>query len=155
LGQLVAQVLRLTGCELHVVARYPNQKEILKLHQIPTIDEHDLGDGEVEIAVEATGSPEGLILAQRVVQPRGMVILKSTYAGKIHIDISSIVVNEITLVGSRCGPFAPAMDLLKRGLVNPTPLISARYPLAKGVNALEEAGKSGVMKVILENKSVA
>ncbi|KPL06543.1 alcohol dehydrogenase [bacterium SM23_57] len=151
LGQLVAQVLRLTGCELHVVARYPNQKEILELHQIPAIDEHDLGEGKFEIAIEATGSPEGLKLAQRIVRPRGMVILKSTYTGKIQINISSIVVNEITLMGSRCGPFKPALDLLRGELVDPIPLISARYSFAKGLDALEHAGKSGVIKVILEN----
>ncbi len=151
LGQLIAQVLNLTGCELQIVYRYPNQRDILVLNQVVAIEETELGAREFDIVVEATGSPGGFNLARQVVRPRGTIVLKSTYAGMIPCDISSIVVDEITLVGSRCGPFNPALNLLAKCQINPIPLIDARYPLQKGLDAFQRVMEPGVIKVILEN----
>jgi 2-desacetyl-2-hydroxyethyl bacteriochlorophyllide A dehydrogenase len=150
LGQLVAQVLALTGAELHVVARHDRQKAILHERGIETIDADGVAPRSYDIVVEATGSPSGLDLARAALRPRGTLVLKSTYAGDVTIDLSPFVVDEITVVGSRCGPFAPALRSLESGDVDPTPLIAARYPLAEAVDAMKRAGERGVLKVLLE-----
>jgi 2-desacetyl-2-hydroxyethyl bacteriochlorophyllide A dehydrogenase len=150
LGQLVAQVLALTGAELQVVARHDQQKAILHDRGIETIGAEDVVPRSYDIVVEATGSPSGLDLARTALRPRGTLVLKSTYAGDVTIDLSPFVVDEITIVGSRCGPFAPALRSLESGDVDPTPLIAARYPLAEAVDAMKRAGERGVLKVLLE-----
>jgi len=99
--------------------------------------------------VEATGSPSGFELARHALRPRGTLVLKSTYAEKITLDLAPLVVDEITVVGSRCGPFEPALRLLEHGLVDPVPLISARFPLGEGAEAVEAAQDRDVMKVLL------
>ena len=88
----------------------------------------------------------GQLVARR---PRGTVVLKSTYHGSASLDVSRLVVNEVTLVGSRCGPFAKALDLLAAGSVDVASLVHARYPLADGLRAFEEAARPGVLKVLL------
>ena len=150
LGQLIAQVLRRTACDLHIVTRYQYQRVILGKLGINLISEKDVGFGKMDIVVEATGSPGGFNLARQAVRPRGTVVLKSTYAGTMTFNPSSIVVDEVTLVGSRCGPFAPALDLLEMKKVDPIPLISARFPLHQGLEAFKQAGKPGTFKVILD-----
>jgi alcohol dehydrogenase len=99
--------------------------------------------------VEATGSAEGLRQAIEMTQPRGTVILKSTMHGAVPIDTAPVVVNEITLVGSRCGRFEPALDLLRRGQVRVADLISARYPLAEAPRAFRKAAGRGALKLLL------
>jgi threonine dehydrogenase-like Zn-dependent dehydrogenase len=89
-----------------------------------------------DVVVEATGSPSGLE-ARAALRPRGTLVLKSTYRGEVTLDLAPFVVDEITIVGSRCGPFAPALELLERGEVDPVPLIEARYPLARALEAME------------------
>ena len=101
------------------------------------------------MVVEATGSPSGLALARRAVRPRGTIVLKSTYKGSIEVDISALVVDEIRLVGSRCGPFPAALRLLEQRLVDPLPLIDARFPLQQGVEALRQAAEPGSLKVLI------
>ncbi len=150
LGQLVAQTLALTGCGLEVAARYQRQKELLRKCHIPTIDSQNLRPGEYDLVVEATGSSDGFSLARQAVRPRGCIVLKSTYKGDLTTNFSSLVVEEITLVGSRCGPFAPALRLLEAKNVDPTPLIEARYPLAQSIPAFQHAGQSGALKILLE-----
>jgi len=150
LGQLVAQVLALTGAHLEVVARHDHQRQLLGARNITTIAEQDVALRSYDVVVEATGSPSGLDLARSAVRPRGTLVLKSTYAGEVTLNLSAFVVDEITVIGSRCGPFAPALRLLERGDVDPTPLIAARYPLSRAVEAMEHAARSGVMKVLLE-----
>jgi len=149
LGQLVAQVLALTGAELHVVARHALQRALLRARSIPTCAEEDVAARAYDVVVEATGSPSGLDLARRALRPRGTLVLKSTYAGEVTLDLSPFVVDEITVVGSRCGPFAPALRLLERGDVDPTPLVAERYPLEDAVEAMDRAAQRGVMKVLL------
>jgi len=149
LGQLIAWTLALTGCDVRVVARHANQRRLLARRGIPAISEAEAPVRTVDVAVEATGSPGGFALAKRAVRPRGLLVLKSTYAGSLTLNMSEIVVDELTLLGSRCGPFAPALELLRRGLVKPRDLIAARYPLEKGLEAFEKAAQPGVFKVLL------
>ena len=113
------------------------------------MESSQIGTGYANLVVEASGTPEGLCLAGQAVRPRGTVVLKSTYSGSKELDLSSWVIDEITLVGSRCGPFTPALRLLEKSLVDPIPLIEARYPLSKGDRAFEQAQKPGVLKVLL------
>jgi threonine dehydrogenase-like Zn-dependent dehydrogenase len=150
LGQLVAQVLALTGSELSVVARHEHQRALLHERGIAVVAEADVTPRGYDIVVEATGSPSGFELARWAVRPRGTLVLKSTYAGEITVNLSPLVVDEITVVGSRCGPFAPALRLLERGAVDPTVTISARYPLGSAVEAMAAAARPAGMKVLLE-----
>ncbi len=104
--------------------------------------------------VECTGKAEGFAEARRLLRPQGTLVLKSTYHGRLTLDMSALVVDEITIVGSRCGPFAPALRLLQSGLIDPRPLISAIYPLALGEAALAHAVQPGVLKVLLDPRAV-
>jgi threonine dehydrogenase-like Zn-dependent dehydrogenase len=163
LGLLCAQVLALTGCDLTVVGHHREKLEIVARQGIPTA----LGDADVEggadVVVEATGNPGGYAAARRLVRPRGTIVLKSTYhappqspptlGGKfqkpLDANLTAVVVDEITLVGSRCGPFAPALRLLERGLVEVVPLIQARYPFSEVLTAFEHAAQPGALKVLV------
>ncbi len=150
LGQLVAQTLALTGCELLVVGRHREKLANLEARGIKTGLADAVVDGYFDISVECTGNPEGFAIARRALRPRGTLVLKSTYAGNLSLDASSLVVDEITLIGSRCGSFAPALHLLATGQVDVKPLIHAHYPLSEGLAAFELAQKRGVLKVLLE-----
>ena len=150
LGQLVGRVLQLTGAHLRAVARHDRQRELLGLAGVSCIDAAQVGQRCWDVVVEATGSPSGLGMAKAALRPRGTLVLKSTYQGEVAIDLAPFVVDEITVVGSRCGPFGPALELLERGVVDPLPLIEARYPLEQALAAMEVAGHSGAMKVLLE-----
>jgi alcohol dehydrogenase len=99
--------------------------------------------------VDATGSSEGFRQAVRMTRPRGTVILKSTVHGMVGVDTAPVIVNEITLVGSRCGRFEPAIDLLNRNLIPVEEMISEQFPLADAPRAFEHAAKKGVLKVLL------
>jgi len=150
LGQLIAQVLVLTGAHVRVVARHDQQRALLHARSIHTLAEDEIEPRRWDVVVEATGSPSGFELARTALRPRGTLVLKSTYAGEITLNLSPFVVDEITVIGSRCGPFAPALRLLERGDVDPTALIAARFPLSRGVEAMAAAAERGVMKVLLE-----
>src|SRR5258708_9173502 len=103
------------------------------------------------LVVEATGSPTGFALAQRMTEPRGTLLLKSTFHGAAPVEPWPIVVKELTVVGSRCGPFAKAIALLRSGKVDPTPLISRTFLLKDASAAIAHAQHRGVMKVLLKN----
>lgn len=150
LGQLVGRALQLTGAYLRAVARHKHQVELLEVGGVACIDAAAVGERCWDVVVEATGSPSGLSMAKAALRPRGTLVLKSTYQGEVTIDLAPFVVDEITVVGSRCGPFAPALELLERGAVDPTPLIEARYPLDRALEAMEAAMRPGAMKVLLE-----
>jgi threonine dehydrogenase-like Zn-dependent dehydrogenase len=150
LGQLVAQTLAVTGCRLLVVGRSPRPLALVAARGIPTATVEGLEPREADLVVECTGHPDGLELARRAVRPRGTIVLKSTYHGKAEVDLARFVVDEITLVGSRCGPFAPALALLTEGLVDPRPLVEARYPLAEAVVAFEHAARPGALKILID-----
>jgi threonine dehydrogenase-like Zn-dependent dehydrogenase len=149
LGQLIAQTLALTGCDLQVVVRHDYQRELLASRGIATLSEDQVEQDRWDVVVDATGSPEGFMQARKAVRPRGTLVLKSTYKGDMRVNFSSIVVDEITLVGSRCGPFPPALRLLANKQVDPTPLINARFPLSQASAAFEKAAQPGVLKVLL------
>ncbi|MFZ0428296.1 MAG: alcohol dehydrogenase catalytic domain-containing protein [Acidobacteriota bacterium] len=149
LGQLVARVLHEYGAHLLVKGRYPGQMQLLEAAGIPCTD-LEPPDSEFEIVVEATGSPSGLETACRCVRPRGTIVLKSTYEGRAEIDFSRIVVDEISLVGSRCGPFEPALDLLESGRILPESLIGGCFPLEDGMAAFRQAGAGGSLKILIE-----
>jgi 2-desacetyl-2-hydroxyethyl bacteriochlorophyllide A dehydrogenase len=150
LGQLAAQTLALTGCDLRVVARHPLQKKLLTGRGIRLIGEDEVQPRRWDVVVEATGSPSGFELARRALRPRGTLVLKSTYRGEMTVNWSPFVVDEITIVGSRCGPFAPALRLLEKKEVDPTVLIAKRFPLASALEAYETARQPGMLKVLLE-----
>jgi len=150
LGQLVAQVLALTGADLHVVAKHEHQRALLAARSITTIAPDEVEPRRWDVVVEATGSPSGFEVAAAAVRPRGALVLKSTYHGTLTLDMAPLVVDEITLVGSRCGPFAPALRLLQHGQVDPAPLIAKRLGLSEAVEAMELAARPGTLKVLLE-----
>ena len=150
LGNLVAQTLAATGCRLLVVGRGPRALSLLAARGIATCAAFGIDPRRADLVVECTGNPEGLELARRAVRPRGTIVLKSTYHGKAAIDMAPFVVDEITLVGSRCGPFAPALALLAGGAVDPRPLVEARYPLAEAVAAFDHAARPGALKVLVD-----
>ena len=149
LGLLVAQTLALTGCRLLAIGRHPTKLGHLTRRGIRTGGPDDLDPSCVDVAVECTGAREGFALARRALRPGGTLVLKSTYAGLLELDVSSLVVDEIRVVGSRCGPFAPALRLLAAGQVEVAPLIHARYPLEQGIAALGRSQEPGVLKVLL------
>jgi threonine dehydrogenase-like Zn-dependent dehydrogenase len=152
LGQLVAQTLALTGCHLQVVARHARQRSLLEACDISWIGEDLVPTHSVDIVVEATGTPSGFTLARQAVRPRGTIVLKSTYKGEMQVNFSALVVDEIMLVGSRCGPFAPALRLLETGRVSVSRLVEARYPLEQVEAAFEHAARPGALKVLIDPK---
>ncbi|MBK9006300.1 MAG: 2-deoxy-scyllo-inosamine dehydrogenase [Anaerolineales bacterium] len=149
LGQLIAQTLALTGCDLRVVARHKRQQELLTARGIRIITEEEIQRWRWDVVVEATGSPSGFALARQAIRPRGTLVLKSTYKGEMSVDFSSIVVDEINLIGSRCGPFEPALRLMESRQVDPTVLIDAEYSLTDAMKAFEHATRPGALKVVL------
>jgi len=150
LGQLVAQTLALTGCKLLVVGRHPAKLALLAARGIATGASDAVPPVAFDLAVECTGNPEGVAIAQQALRPRGTLVMKSTYAGRLTLDAAGVVVNELTLVGSRCGPFPPALGLLAERRVAVEPLVHARYPLGGALEAFEHAERPGVLKVVLE-----
>jgi threonine dehydrogenase-like Zn-dependent dehydrogenase len=149
LGQLIAQTLALTGCDLRVVARHAHQQNLLKRRGIRIITEEQIKPWRWDIVVEATGSPSGFSLARQAIRPRGTLVLKSTYKGEMNVNFSSIVVDEINLIGSRCGPFEPALRLMEARQVDPTVLIADEFKLEDGLKAFEHAAEAGVLKVLI------
>ncbi len=147
LGALVAQVLRLPGCEVTLVGRHPERWELFERMGISCV-RPDEALGRFDLVVDCTGQPAGLATARRLVRPRGRLVLKSTFHAPSELNLTMLAVDEVTLVGSRCGPFAPALRLLASGQITTGPLISARYPLSEGVAAFQAAG--GRLKVLLE-----
>jgi len=147
LGLLVAQVLALTGCDLTVAGHHAAKLAFLARKGIATTTRSP--EGQFDVVVECTGQAAGFELARRLVRPRGILVLKSTFAGTQEVALAPLVVDEVTLVGSRCGPFAPALRLLAGGLVDTSSLISAVYPLEEGLEAMERARQRGTLKVLL------
>jgi threonine dehydrogenase-like Zn-dependent dehydrogenase len=150
LGNLCAQVLRLTGANVTALGKYPDKLKLVKRSGIRTMLLSDWQPKQFDVVVEATGSPSGLELAMRAVRPRGTLVLKSTIAGEHKVSLAPLVINEITVVGSRCGPFAPAVDALKERSVSVTSLIEKIYPLSEGVEAVAHAGSPGARKILLQ-----
>jgi threonine dehydrogenase-like Zn-dependent dehydrogenase len=149
LGLLVAQVVALTGCDLTAIGRHPEKLAILSARGIATQLENGSIEGNADVVIECTGQPEGFRRARELLRPCGTLVLKSTYHGLVEADLSRWVVDEIQVVGSRCGPFAPAIRLLARGLVDVLPLVEAEYPLDGAIAAMDHAQRRGALKVLV------
>jgi alcohol dehydrogenase len=151
LGLLIAQVLHAHGCR---VQQFGKHAEKLRISAARGIGTEIVGRGPLPAAafpfvVDATGSPAGLRAAIGMVEPRGAVILKSTIHGEVPVDSAPVIVNEITLIGSRCGRFEPALDLLERGAIDVASLVTERMPLSQAPAAFARAAQTGVLKVLL------
>ncbi|MBI2422747.1 MAG: alcohol dehydrogenase catalytic domain-containing protein [Candidatus Hydrogenedentes bacterium] len=149
LGQLVAQVLWLHTKNLICVGKHRWKLDLLKNLGITTAHTDDLIERGVDIVVEATGSYEGFSRALELVRPEGTLVLKTTVAHPTALDLSVPVINEIKVIGSRCGPFRPALEALALGNVEVRPMVTEIYPLSEGVRAMEHAGTPGAMKILL------
>jgi alcohol dehydrogenase len=155
LAQLIARVLRTAIPRVVMFGKHQDKLSLARRARIETKlvagDARDIQriKETFGLLVEATGSPTGLALAQQMTEPRGTLVLKSTFHGAAPVETWPIVVKEITVVGSRCGPFAKAIALLRSGKVDPTPLITRTFPLAEAAAAIGFAQKANVMKVLL------
>ena len=151
LGNLCAQVLASLSDHVLVIGKHPGKLALLNALGIETCLAGEAPvDRAADIVVECTGSSSGLPAALALVRPRGTVVLKTTIAGTHTLALAPIVVDEVTVVGSRCGPFDRALDALANGLVEVTGLISDRFDLSDAVRAVERAAEPGVLKVLLE-----
>lgn len=156
LAQLIALVLRTAIPRVVMFGKHEEKLTLARRARIATRkvrgDASDLKriGASFPLVVEATGSPTGLALAQQINEPRGTLVLKSTFHGAAPVETWPIVVKELTVVGSRCGPFAKAIALLRSGKVDPVPLITRTFPLAEAAQAILLAQKPGVMKVLLK-----
>jgi threonine dehydrogenase-like Zn-dependent dehydrogenase len=144
LGLLISMVLRLTGCNLKLIGKHPDKLALFSAlgGSVELPESFSVEDHSFDIVVEASGHPSGWEFALRNVRPRGTIVLKSTYHGTINFNSAPLVINEITVMGSRCGRFEPALRLIEQGLIDPTPLISDIY----SINDLEEAFRRSLEK---------
>jgi threonine dehydrogenase-like Zn-dependent dehydrogenase len=151
LGILCAQVLRTAGADVTLIGKHQSKLNLAKRRGIETTltEEARRHARKFDVAVEASGSPSGFDLALDVVRPRGVLVLKSTFHGVTEVDFARIVVDEISVVGSRCGRFAPALVLLAGGHVDVESLVSEEFKLGDGVTAMARASQAGVMKILL------
>ena len=150
LGQLISESLHVQGFNVEAVVKYPSQRKRLEKLRVPCRAVEDLEKSSYDVVVEATGTPDGLGLSLDLVRPRGTLVLKSTYKGNASVDLSRLVVDEITLKGSRCGPFPKALELLASGKVAPENMIQEVFSLEEGGRAFEAAATPGAGKILLE-----
>jgi len=150
LGQLCAQLLASLSDHLLVIGKHEEKLAVLNALGIEgrLLDERP-ATRTADLVVDCTGSESGLTTALDLVRPRGTIVLKTTIAGMQTLSLAPVVVDEVTIVGSRCGPFDRALDALAKGLVDVRPLISDRFDLSDGVRALDRAAEAGVLKVLL------
>jgi threonine dehydrogenase-like Zn-dependent dehydrogenase len=149
LGNLCAQVLRLTGAKLTALGKHQDKLELIKRTGVRTMLLNDWKPRPFDVVVEATGSAAGLELAISAVRPRGTLVLKSTIAGAHQVSLAPLVINEINLVGSRCGIFSDALEALAARQVSVVPLIEQVYPLEQGIEAIQHATRPGAKKILL------
>ncbi len=151
LGLLCAQVLGLTGADVLLIGKHLEKLKIAQRRGIETSTPNKAAKRvkEFDVVVEASGAAPGFSLALDLIRPKAQLVHKSTFKDTTEIDAPRNVVDEISIIGSRCGRFKPALDLLKKGAVDVESLISEEYGLAKGVHAMKRASAKGVMKVLL------
>jgi threonine dehydrogenase-like Zn-dependent dehydrogenase len=151
LGLLCAQALRLKAASVLLVGKHQEKMRLVAARGIETatIEAAARREREMDVVVEASGGEQGFALALQLLRPRGTLVLKSTFHGATAMNAARLVVDEISVVGSRCGRFAPAIELLRQKAVDVESLISEEYALAEGVRALERAVEKGVLKVLL------
>jgi threonine dehydrogenase-like Zn-dependent dehydrogenase len=150
LGSLCAQALKLTGASVTVLGKHEDKLKLIKRAGVRTMLLRDWDTNQFDVVVEATASESGLQLAINAVRPRGTLVLKSTIAGEHRASLAPLVINEVTVIGSRCGLFAPALEALEEKSVSVTPLIEKIYRLKDGIRAIEHAGRPGSRKILLQ-----
>jgi threonine dehydrogenase-like Zn-dependent dehydrogenase len=152
LGQLIARALASAGLEVTLVGHHEAKLALARTAGIDAYLEADLPArvAGADLVVEASGGESGLDLALRLVRPRGTVVLKTTVAGKLSVDLAPVVINEVRVAGSRCGDMRQAIEVLAKKRVDPTPLVEARYPLSRAREALAHAGRRGALKVLID-----
>jgi threonine dehydrogenase-like Zn-dependent dehydrogenase len=155
LAQLIARVISLYSSKLLVVGKHLKKLQLLRESKIPVVSfsEFKNKDQSYNVVVEATGSWSGWDLALKKVRPQGFIVLKSTYVGEYQFNLAPLVINEINLIGSRCGPFKIALQLLNKGTINPCDLISDIIPFSNWEEAFRLANKSDSLKVVLDLES--
>ena len=151
LGLLCAQVLATTGAPVTLIGKHQSKLQIAVRRGIEsiTVDKAKARTREFDVVVEASGSATGFDLALDLLHPHGVLVLKSTFHGATELSAARIVVDEISVIGSRCGRFTPALKLLKTNAVEVESLISEEFALAGGLRAIARASEPGVMKVLL------
>ena len=149
LGLLVAQVLDGAGARVAVVGKHPENHAMLRQRGIEALPLDASSGRTAPLVVDATGSAEGFARALAATRPRGALVLKSTVAGKSAIDLAPLVINEIRVVGSRCGPFAPALRALDRSSIDVHALVTEQFDLADAEAALQRAARPGTLKILL------
>jgi alcohol dehydrogenase len=149
LGMLIIQVLHQAGMQVCGVVRHDKQRRLLEKWGIPAAQLEDLPLHMADVVVESTGNEAGLSTALELVRPAGTIVLKSTYADITRVNMSRVVVDEIRMVGSRCGPFAVALRWMTDGKIDTTALIEATYPMTAYQEAFRHAAQSGVLKVLM------
>jgi threonine dehydrogenase-like Zn-dependent dehydrogenase len=151
LGLLVMQVLKTTGCQLEVVGRNERTLAFCEKKGVRATSTRELTPlADRDVVIECTGAPEGFHVASQMVRPRGTIVLKSTYAEKAELDLAMIVVNEVTVLGSRCGPFPDAIHALARQDIDVDSMISRQLPLDRGAEAFELAAEPNHIKILLK-----
>jgi threonine dehydrogenase-like Zn-dependent dehydrogenase len=150
LGMLVAQILKLTGADISVVVRREKQARLLQKWGIPVLERSELPDNSADVVVDCTGVADGFADALTLVKSRGVIVLKSTYVNLPQADLTRVVVDEIRVIGSRCGPFDSALRLLTANLVDVASLVEARYGLDDAIKAIDHASEKGVLKILLD-----
>lgn len=150
LGLLICQVLKLTCAELILVGKHESKLELARSFGINAIPKDKQNLEKFDIVVEASGSPTGFSTAMSLVRPRGTFVLKSTFASNLEINAAPIVIDEINIVGSRCGQFKPAIRALEQNQVQTSPLVDSVYPFEKVLEAFERAKSPGTLKVLLQ-----
>jgi threonine dehydrogenase-like Zn-dependent dehydrogenase len=151
LGNLCAQVVKLTGARVTALGKHEDKLKLIKRAGVRTLLLSDWRPRQFDIVVEATGSASGFELAISAVRPRGTLVLKSTIAGEHPVALSPLVINEIAVVGSRCGRFPAALEALAERSVSVTPWIEKTYFLNDGVEAVAHAAKRGSRKILLRS----
>ena len=151
LGQLIVRVLKTVARRVVLVGKHAWKLEAAEKQGIQTALVSDfVPRGRTPVVIDATGTPSGFDLAMRTVRPRGTIVLKSTFAGGDGLNLAPLVINEITVIGSRCGPFRDALAALAAGQVDVSSLIGKRFPLDDALDALAVAARGDSLKVILE-----
>lgn len=152
LGLLVAQVLQAHGVEVHLYGKHASKMAVARAAGIAARPAARLPRQAYSFTIEATGSEQGIHDALRMTAPLGTIVMKSTIASPVTLNTSSVVVNEITLLGSRCGRFEPALKLIRSGKLHLDKMISSTYPLSDAPAAFEHAQQRGVLKVLLSSE---
>lgn len=149
MGMLIGQVLGKRGATVTMLGRSDSSLQLARQIGMPVMLVETCEDDHFAIVVEATGNEAGLAHALRIVRPLGTLVMKSTFAGKARVDLTKLVVGEITVIGSRCGPFDDALSLLAEDAVQVLPLVDGDYPLSQALSAFAHAAQPGVRKVLL------